>query len=98
MLRTPAPLIGALGSYPKVDCTFCMNANLLEQATKLPVEERIALIEALWDSISERGAVPSLTDTQRAELDRRLVDLETNPDDVVAWDEVKAAALDPIGG
>ena len=45
-----------------------MNAKLRE----LPVEERIKLVEDLWDSIAEdRKALP-VTAEQKAELDRRL--------------------------
>ena len=45
-----------------------MNAKLRE----LPVEERIKLVEDLWDSIAEdRKALP-VTPEQKAELDRRL--------------------------
>ena len=40
--------------------------------SKLPVDERIKLVEELWDSIaSDQKALP-LTDEQKAELDRRL--------------------------
>lgn len=56
---------------------------------QLGVDERLALIEALWDSISaDESAIP-VTEAQRAELDRRLADHEVNPDDVVSWDEVR---------
>ena len=45
-----------------------MNSKL----SKLPVNERIKLVEELWDSIaSDQGALP-LTDDQKVELDRRL--------------------------
>ena len=74
-----------------------MNTKILEQAKELSVEEQIELVEALWDSISERGGVPPLTDAQRTELDRRIADLEKNPEDVVSWDEVKDLALARIG-
>jgi putative addiction module component (TIGR02574 family) len=58
---------------------------------QLGVDERLALIEALWDSISgDESAIP-VTEAQRAELDRRLADHEANPDDVVPWDEVRAS-------
>lgn len=51
-----------------------MNAKLRE----LPVEERIKLVEDLWDSIAEdRKALP-VTPEQRAELDRRLAAYETD--------------------
>jgi putative addiction module component (TIGR02574 family) len=52
-----------------------MNANL----RKLSVEERIRLVEDLWDSIAaDQGALP-LTAEQRAELDRRLDAYELDP-------------------
>jgi len=39
---------------------------------KLPLDERIRLVEDLWDSIaSDQNALP-LTPEQKAELDRRL--------------------------
>lgn len=51
-----------------------MNAKLFE----LPVEERIRIVEDLWDSIAaDRQALP-LTDEQRQELDRRLDAYETD--------------------
>ena len=54
---------------------------------RLSVEERLVLVEELWDSIA--AAIP-LTNAQHAELDRRLADHEAHPDDVVSWEEVKA--------
>jgi len=70
-----------------------MNTQLLDQARQLSLDEQLELIEALWDGIADRSAAPPLTDTQRAELDRRIVDHEANPDDVIPWNEVKAEAL-----
>ena len=55
---------------------------------RLSVEERISLVEEIWDSIADDSP---LTDAQRLELDRRLQDHETNPDDVVSWEVVKAS-------
>ena len=55
---------------------------------RLSIEERISLVEEIWDSIAE---VTPLTDAQRIELDRRLQDHETNPGDVVPWEVVKAS-------
>ena len=58
---------------------------------RLSVEERLELVEDLWDSIAEEDAATSLTDAQRAELDRRLAEYAANPNDVVPWKEVKAS-------
>ena len=57
---------------------------------RLSVEERLALVEELWDSIAESSGDLPLTDAQQAELDRRLVEHEANPDDVVPWEDIKA--------
>ena len=45
-----------------------MNAKLKQ----LPVEERIKLVEDLWDSIAADQQALRLTAEQKAELDRRL--------------------------
>lgn len=51
------------------------------------------MVEALWDDIAKRNAVPPSTAAQVAELERRLADHEADPDDVVPWNEVKASVL-----
>ena len=59
---------------------------------RLSVAERIALVQAIWDSIpAEADAVP-LTDAQRQELERRADDDDANPDDAVPWEAAKAEA------
>lgn len=46
----------------------------------LPLEERIKLVEDLWDSIAaDQHALP-LTETQKAELNRRLDAYEVDRD------------------
>lgn len=53
-----------------------MNAKLLQ----LPVDERLRLVQDLWDSIAAERQVLPLTDAQRAELDRRLDAYEADGD------------------
>lgn len=55
---------------------------------KLSADERLALIEALWDSLSD--AETPLTDAQRAELDRRLASFDGDKNGAIAWDSIKA--------
>lgn len=57
---------------------------------KLNMDERLALVHDIWDSIAADSAAIPLTDAQRAELDRRIADHEADPDDVVSWEDVKA--------
>ncbi len=64
---------------------------------QLNVDERLALIEEIWATICADAKVFPLTDEQRAELDRRVADDDSFPDDVIPWDEVKAAARSRLG-
>ena len=64
---------------------------------RLNVEERLALVEEIWESIAAEPDALPLSDSQRAELDRRLADHEAHPEAVVSWAEVKATALARIG-
>jgi putative addiction module component (TIGR02574 family) len=70
----------------------------LDEVLRLPLPERLRLVEALWDSIAADSAALPLTDAQRAELDRRLAEHEANPDDVVSWEDIKASITDRLKG
>ena len=43
---------------------------------KLPIEDRIRLVEDIWDSIAADQSALELTEAQRTELDKRLDDFE----------------------
>jgi putative addiction module component (TIGR02574 family) len=68
-----------------------MKATIIEQVQHLPVEQRIELAEAIWDTIAEdadAAALP-LSEAHRAKLDRRLADWEANPDAGSSWEDVR---------
>lgn len=69
-----------------------IRATLAEIAT-LPVEERLSLVEAIWDSIEADVESLPLSPAHRAELERRLAAHAATPDAVVPWEEVKSQAL-----
>ena len=58
---------------------------------KLGVEERLALVGDIWDSIAAEAATLSLTPEQKLELERRIAAHEADPEDVVPWDDVRAS-------
>ena len=70
-----------------------MSSNLTEEAKKLSIAERLALVEAIWDSIAEENECFELTDEQRQELDRRLESFRANPSQGRTWEEIKAEFL-----
>jgi len=77
----------------RMECT--VNATMKELGLdKLSNEERIALADELWKSVDEETEIDfQLTDVQKAELSRRITDLETNPADVVSWEQIRDEAL-----
>ena len=56
---------------------------------KLAPEERLQLIEDLWESLRSRPGTIRLTSAQQVELDRRLDELDRGEAQVMSWDEVK---------
>ena len=60
-------------------------AELLE----LPVEDRIRLVELIWDSIAAVPEAIPVSDELKAELNRRLVEFEADPQAGSPWEEVR---------
>ena len=50
--------------------------------------ERLRLIEELWESLSATPEQVPLTDAQRAELDRRLDEVDRDGPTGIPWEEV----------
>jgi putative addiction module component (TIGR02574 family) len=72
-----------------------MASSPLSQLLKLPAGDRAELAIALWESLSdvERAGAVELTDSQRAELDRRWAEHLENPDSAIPWSEVRRKLL-----
>jgi putative addiction module component (TIGR02574 family) len=56
--------------------------------TTLSPEERLRLLEELWDSFSANPEELPLTEAQRAELDRRLDEMERDGGEGIPWETV----------
>jgi putative addiction module component (TIGR02574 family) len=68
-----------------------MLPNTLAELLKLSASDRVEIVMALWESLSEteRAGQLALTLEQEAELDRRLAEHIANPASAVSWDEVR---------
>jgi putative addiction module component (TIGR02574 family) len=68
-----------------------MLPNTLAELLKLSASDRVEIVMALWESLSEteRAGQLALTLEQEAELDRRLAEHIANPASAVPWDEVR---------
>lgn len=63
----------------------------LKEITSLKVEDRILIVQAIWDSIAAEQAYPDLTDSQKRELDYRIKDTELDTGNLLTWEEVKSS-------
>ena len=63
----------------------------LNEIASLNLEDRIQLVQAIWDSIAAEQAYPELTEAQKQELDNRINDHYINPDNTMTWEEIKAS-------
>lgn len=75
-----------------------MNASVKSLGIdQLPIEERLTLVEEIWDSIAADSGAAPLTDAQRIELEKRIAEDDANPHDVIPWDQVKESTLSRLG-
>jgi len=70
--------------------------SLLCDATRLPVAERIALIEALWETVPP-GSLPPLTPEWVAEIQRRSAEFDSGSVETVSWEQIRSDALRRAG-
>ena len=61
-------------------------AEILE----LPVQERIRLVELIWESIAAVPEAVEVTPEIKAELEKRLKEFEANPEAGYSWEQVKS--------
>ena len=71
-------------------------AQLKSEALQLPVEERLEIAEAIWESLETAVDQPPLLDWQREVLDERIAEDDANPDEGSPWEEVKQRILSSL--
>ena len=54
----------------------------------LSVDERLSLIERVWDSLSESSPDVPIADSQRKELDRRIDEMEREEPVGIPWEDL----------
>jgi putative addiction module component (TIGR02574 family) len=58
---------------------------------KLPPEERLRLVELLWESLAATPSAVPVGDAHRAAIDEELSEHRRNPNDVLKLDELLSA-------
>jgi putative addiction module component (TIGR02574 family) len=59
---------------------------------QLPIEQRVLLVQEIWDSIAREVGLLPPTQDERLELQNRMIEDDASPGDVVSWDEIKLDA------
>jgi putative addiction module component (TIGR02574 family) len=72
--------------------------SVLREVDAWPVNDRIQLANALWDRLVDEGHEPGLGDDLKAELDRRIEEMDRNPEAGEPWEVVKARVLGRLRG
>lgn len=62
----------------------------LADLLKLPAEDKLRLVELLWESLSANPSIIPLGDAHRAAIDEALSEHRANPDDVLTFEQVLA--------
>lgn len=60
---------------------------------RLSPEDRLAVAEAIWESVAREAEAAPIPKAQHAELERRLADSFARPEAVTPWEVIKARAL-----
>ena len=65
-----------------------IDESLISQVVSLSPEDRLQLIGVVWDTLAPEDL--PVTDAERALLDARLAEMESEPNDQSSWPEAKA--------
>ncbi len=66
--------------------------SLLADASRLPLDSRIQLIEALWDTVPD-ASLPPLSNEWLAEIEKRSAEFDTGAVQSTPWEQVRADAM-----
>jgi putative addiction module component (TIGR02574 family) len=66
-----------------------VESQFADEINQLTVDERLLLVQELWDGIAADQESLAVTVAQKEELDRRLDDYDASPEEGSSWDEVK---------
>ena len=65
--------------------------TVLSDASRLPVAERIQLIEALWDTVPG-DSLPPVSDEWLAEIERRSREFDSGRSQATPWETIREDA------
>jgi putative addiction module component (TIGR02574 family) len=73
---------------------FTMKQVSVAEILELSVQERIRLVELIWESIAAVPEAVEVTPELKAELEVRLKEFEADPEAGYSWEQVKSRLRD----
>lgn len=70
--------------------------TILSEVERWPIDDQIKLVHEICNRLSDQNHELELTDELKIELDRRIDDLERDPDSGMPWEVVKARILERL--
>ena len=69
----------------------------IKEIRKLSIEERVLIVESIWDSIAEDSNPEGLPvpEEERQEILKRFSEFKNGNGKIYSWEEVKSYALEP---
>jgi len=80
--------------FSKKDTIPYMNNISIADILELPVQERIRLVELIWDSVAAVPEAVKISPALKIELEARMEEFEANPEAGYSWDQVKSRLKD----
>ena len=71
-----------------------MNNISIADILGLSVQERIRLVELIWDSIAAVPEAVEISPELKVELEARMAEFEANPEAGYSWEQVKSHLKD----
>jgi putative addiction module component (TIGR02574 family) len=67
--------------------------SVLNEVETWPIDDRIRLVQDVWDRLADQGYEPELAAEMKAELERRIEEMDRNSDAGIPWEAAKARVL-----
>jgi putative addiction module component (TIGR02574 family) len=74
-----------------------VSAPYIDQILRLSVDERIRLVQQIWDSIAAESEPPPLSDAQLSEIERRIAAHKRDPSTAIPWEDALSRLRERYG-
>ena len=71
--------------------------SVLSEVNSWSVEDRLRLVEEIWDRLDGQGSLAEIPEELKSELDRRLDALDASPEAAIPWEGRRRAFSSGFG-